>query len=128
MLRIHERLAEPAAVAPPAPPEEPTQTLRPAGTRAAGPPPAPPAEPSRDRFVAALAELLAEQGGTHDWDGEQDKLLAIYEEVAARHKDLRVGADNRKGKLAVAAISILASRSAEGIAQVVREGLSNKGF
>jgi hypothetical protein len=78
--------------------------------------------------VAALSDLLAEQGGMREWEGRRDKLLAVYEEVAARHRDLRVGADDTGGKVAVAAVRVLAGRNPDRVAQVVREALSNKGF
>jgi hypothetical protein len=108
----------------------PTQ---PAGRSAADTPPQPATAPtsgsdeSRDRFVAALKELL-DQGGGHEWRGQQAALLARYERLARTHKDLRLRDDDVKGKLAVAAVSVLAERSADRIEEMVRKALTDKGF
>jgi hypothetical protein len=84
-------------------------------------------EAGRERLLAALHELLAEQGGTHEWQAEQSALLARYERLARRHKELRVPDGDVQGKLTIAAISVLAGRSAGRIEETVRRGLE-KGF
>ncbi len=85
------------------------------------------ADESRDRFVAALKALL-DQGGAQEWQGEQAVLLARYERLARTHRDLRVREEDRTGKLTVAAISVLAERSADRIEETVRKALTDKGF
>src|SRR5262249_19646602 len=81
----------------------------------------------RERFVAALHKLLIERGVGWEWDADKERLLARYERLIRAHKDLRVG-DNIQDKLTVAAISVLAERSADRIEGEVRKALSNKGF
>jgi hypothetical protein len=109
----------------------PTQAGNAPPAEATSPRPAPAAstggDESRDRFVAAL-KALVDQGGAQEWQGEQAALLARYERLARSHKDLRVRDDDIKGKLAVAAISVLAERSADRIEESVRKGLADKGF
>jgi hypothetical protein len=78
--------------------------------------------------VAALYKLLVEEGGRREWDGEQSRLLARYERLTRTRKDLQVRAGNVKGQVAVAAVSVLAGRSADRIEDTVRQALSNKGF
>jgi hypothetical protein len=82
---------------------------------------------SRDRFVAALKAML-DQGGAHEWQGERAALLARYERLARSRKDLRLRDDDVAGKLAVAAVSVLAERSADRIEETVRKALTGKGF
>jgi hypothetical protein len=102
---------------------------RPAADTPPQPAPAPVAasDESRDRFAAALKGLL-DQGGGREWQGEQAALLARYERLARTHKDLRLRDDDVKGKVAVAAVSVLAERSADRIEETVRKALSDKGF
>jgi len=83
---------------------------------------------SRDRFVAALHELLIEQGGNREWQREKDRLLARYERLMRTHPELRVRDGSEQDRMTVAAISVLAERSADRIEDEVRKGLSNKGF
>jgi hypothetical protein len=82
---------------------------------------------SRDRFVAALKAVL-DQGGGHEWQGEQAALLARYDRLVRSRKDLRLRDDDVQGKLAVAAVSVLAERSADRIEETVRKALAGKGF
>jgi hypothetical protein len=84
-------------------------------------------EEARDRFAAALGELL-EQGAGREARDEQAALLARYERLARTHKDLRLRDDDVKGKLAVALASVLADRSADRIEDSVRRALAGKGF
>jgi hypothetical protein len=88
----------------------------------------PNADAQRDRFVAALHELLIEHGGNREWDADKDRLLARYERLLRTHKDLRVRDGSDRDRITVAAISVLAQRSADRIADEVRKALSNKGF
>jgi hypothetical protein len=81
---------------------------------------------SRERFAAALHTLLTEHGKGREWDDAKSRLLARYERLASQHKDLRV--DDEEGKVAVAAISVLAERNAGRIEDEVRKALSDKGF
>lgn len=90
--------------------------------------PTPSADASRDRFVAALHELLIEQGGNREWQADKDRLLARYERLARTHRDLRVRDDGEEDRMTVAAVSVLADRSADRIEAEVRKALSNKGF
>jgi hypothetical protein len=84
-------------------------------------------ESGRDRFVTALKEVI-DQGGTREWQGERAALLARYDRLTRNHKDLRVREDDVQAKLAVAAISVLAERSADHIEHTVRKALADKGF
>jgi hypothetical protein len=104
----------------------------------ANPPPAEKAErptppvtmPSegRERFAEALAELLAEQGGRLEWAGQQAQLLDRYDHLVRRNKDLKLAEGNTKGKVAVAAVSVLAERSSDRVEELVRKALTNKGY
>jgi hypothetical protein len=82
----------------------------------------------RERFVAALHQLLIEQEGGRGWDSEKSRLLARYERLIRTHKDLQVRDDDIQGKMTVAAISVLGERSGKHIEDEVRKALSNKGF
>jgi hypothetical protein len=78
--------------------------------------------------VAALYQLLREKGGKQELTDERARLLERYEELAATNKDLRVRADNTEGKLAVAAVSVLAGRTADRVEASVRRGLAGGGY
>jgi hypothetical protein len=82
----------------------------------------------RDRFAAALADLLAERAGRSEWAGREGELLTRYEQLSRQHKDLKLAEGNTKGKAAVAAVSLLAERSADRVEGMVRKALANKGF
>jgi hypothetical protein len=82
----------------------------------------------RDRFVAALHDLLIEQGGRREWETDKAGLLARYERLVRTHQDLRVPNGSEEERVTVAAISVLAERSADHIEDEVRKALSNKGF
>jgi hypothetical protein len=116
---LHQRLA---AQAPP------TNLAAEAPSRAAPAPPVTAADDGRDRFATALAELLAEQAGRSEWTGRESEFLARYERLARRHKELKLAEGNTKGKVAVAAVSLFAERSAERVEGMVRKALANKGF
>lgn len=90
--------------------------------------PVPSAEASRDRFVAALHELLSEHGGNREWQADKDRLLARYERLVRAHPDLRVRDGSDQDRRTVAVISMLAERGADRIEDEVRKALSNKGF
>lgn len=88
--------------------------------------------PNRDgehnRLIAALHELLMEQGGNHEWETQKNWLLGRYEQLARSHKDLRLPHGNERDRLTIALISVLAERSADRIENEVRKALTNKGF
>ncbi len=84
-------------------------------------------EAGRDRFVAALRELLSERGERHG-DADKSRLLAHYEQLVRTHKDLRVRDDRESDRLTVAVVGLLAERSPQHIEDEVRKALSNKGF
>jgi hypothetical protein len=112
--------ALPAAAAipsenPSAPPRSSKQTM-------------PDADAERDRFIAALHKLLIERGGNREWEADKSRLLARYERLVQTHKDLRLRDGSERDRITIAAISILAERSAERIEDEVRKALSNKGF
>jgi hypothetical protein len=86
------------------------------------------ADAQRDRLLAALHELLIEQGGNREWEAEKSRLLARYERLARTHKDLQLRDGSERDRITLAAISILAERSADRIEDEVRKALSNKGF
>jgi hypothetical protein len=88
----------------------------------------PSTDAERDRFVAALYELLIEHGGNREWNTDKSRLLARYEQLVRTHKDLRLRDGSERDRITIAAISILAERSAERIEDEVRKALSNKGF
>ncbi len=89
---------------------------------------APSADAERDRFVAALHELLIEQGGGREWQEKKERLLARYDRLVRTHKDLRVRDGSERDRITVAAISVLAERSADRVEDEVRKALSNKGY
>ncbi|MHB1425215.1 MAG: hypothetical protein ACYC3I_18750 [Gemmataceae bacterium] len=91
-------------------------------------PTTPNADTERDRFVAALHDLLIEQGDNREWATEKDRLLARYERIVRKHKELRVRDGSERDRITVAAISVLAERSADRIEADIRKALSNKGF
>jgi len=82
----------------------------------------------RDRFVAALHELIMEQGENREWETEKGRLIERYERLVRTHKDLRVRDGSERDRITVAAIGVLAERSADRIENEVRKALSNKGF
>lgn len=88
----------------------------------------PNAEVGRERFIAALHELLIEHGGSREWETDKARLLARYERLVRTHPDLRIRDGSEEERMTVAAISILAERSADRIEDEVRKALSNKGF
>jgi hypothetical protein len=90
--------------------------------------PMPSAETSRDRFVAALHELLTEHGENREWEAEKERLLTRYERLVRAHPELRIRDGSEQDRMTVAAISVLAERGAERIEDEVRKALSNKGF
>ncbi len=90
--------------------------------------PAPADDAGRERFVAALHQLLTERGGSLEWEGQRSWLMARYEKLVRRHRDLQVRANNVQGKETVAVLSVLADRGADRIEEEVRKALSNKGF
>src|SRR5262249_47449116 len=110
------------------PGEAPPPSTRPEGTKHL--PPAPPRQPDegRDSLSRARYGLLAGRGGGGEWGEGKEGLLGRYEELARRHRDLRLGADNPRGRMAVAAAAILAGRSADRVEDVVRKALTDKGF
>jgi hypothetical protein len=118
---LHDVQRRLAALPAPSGGAAPAEPARPAPAAAAG------GDESRDRFVAALKALL-DQGGAQEWQGEQAALLARYERLARARKDLRLRDDDVKGKLTVAAVSVLAERSADRIEDSVRKALADKGF
>jgi hypothetical protein len=82
----------------------------------------------RDRFVAALRQLLLEHGDRRQWDADKNRLLSRYERLLRTHKDLRVRDDRDTDRLTVAILDVLAERNPERIEAEVRQALSNKGF
>ncbi|HTU18239.1 MAG TPA: hypothetical protein VMG10_09300 [Gemmataceae bacterium] len=117
-LSLHRALPVPAAIPSDntaAPPPQSQQTLLSANAE-------------RDRFLAALHELLIEHGGNSEWEADKGRLLARYEHLTRAHKDLRLRDGSERDRITVAAISIVAERSAERIENEVRKALSNKGF
>ncbi len=90
-------------------------------------PPTPNDEAGRDRFVAALHDLLSERG-EHHGDADKNRLLTRYEQLVRTHKDLRVRDDRETDRLTVAIVDLLAERSPRHIEDEVRKALSDKGF
>lgn len=104
-----------------------------ASEQTSSPPPSskqttPSEEPGHDRFLAALHELLIEQGGKREWEAEKGRSLARYERLVRTHKDLRVHDGSERDRITIAAISVLAERNVDRIEEEVRKALSNKGF
>jgi hypothetical protein len=87
----------------------------------------PPREQSTERLLKGLQDLI-DQGGAGEGDAERSALLARYERLVRAHPDLRVPEGDARAKRTVAAISLLAERSADRIDDVVRRALSGKGF
>jgi hypothetical protein len=88
----------------------------------------PKTEDEHDRFARALYDVLVEKGGDREWKDDRAALLERYSGLVRRHPDLAVRPDNERGKLAIAATSVLAGRSSERIEESVRRGLTGKGF
>jgi hypothetical protein len=82
---------------------------------------------NNDRFAVALYELLVQQGGRREWEEARTSLLTRYERLVRDRKDLRLADDDEKGKMLVAAVSVLAGRSVDHIESLVRQALE-KGF
>lgn len=86
-------------------------------------------EAGSDRVLTALFELLIEKGGSREWDTDRGRLLARYDRLVRTHKQLQVRDGQERDKITIAAVSILAERSADRIADEVRKALkSDKGF
>jgi hypothetical protein len=90
--------------------------------------PAQEGEDGRDRFARALYQLLAEKGGDVEFKDDRAAMLARYADLARQHRDLALSAENERGKLAVAAASVLAGRSADRVEDSVRRALTGKGY
>jgi hypothetical protein len=88
----------------------------------------PATDDSRERFAEALHDLLVERGGRRELSEGQTGLLAQYERLVREHKELRLKGDNTKGKVAVAAVNVLAQRSADHVEEAIKKALSDKGF
>jgi hypothetical protein len=80
----------------------------------------------RDRFAAALYQLLRDRGGERELAAGRKELLARYERLARQRPDLRLGPGNDDGKAAVAAVGVLAGRNAGRIKEGVRKALAGK--
>jgi hypothetical protein len=85
-------------------------------------------ESGRDRVVSALHDLLIERGGNRQWERANERLLARYERLVRTHKDLRVRDDRVQDKITIAAIGVLAERSADRIEEEVRLALRKQMF
>lgn len=121
LLALHRRIGEAPATPPPGPSvAAPSPSHPPAGTADGA---------SRERFVAALHRLVLERGGRREWEAERPALLARYGRLVRTHRDLQLPPGDTEGRVTVAAISVLAGRSADHIEELVRKALSaNKGF
>jgi hypothetical protein len=119
-LALYQRLTTTVPPANPSPGPAPERTSQ--------APPATVPDDGRDRFAVALADLLTERGGRSEWAGREGELVARYERLARSHKELKLADGNAKGKAAVAAVSLLAERSAERVEGMVRKALTDKGF
>jgi hypothetical protein len=120
-----------AVTAPPPPPAplDPTATEQAkSSSSSSNSKPAPRPVDDRDRLARALYEVLIENGGEGEWSNDRAALLARYDRLVRRHPDLAVRPDNERGKIAVAAMSLLALRTDESIEEAVRRGLTGKGF
>jgi hypothetical protein len=119
-LELHRRLG--ASASAPTPPE---REQAPPGPKVEAPASG---GDARQRFAEALAELLTEQGGRREWDGVQEKLLSRYERLAREGKTSRLPDGDVKGRVAVAALSVLSERGGDRIEKLVRKALAGKGF
>jgi hypothetical protein len=106
---------------PPAHVPAPTQPSQPAPPAAA-----PSSEADKDRFAAALYQLLRDRGAGRELTAGKKELLARYERLARQRPDLRLGPGDEDGKLAVAAVAVLAERNATHIQEGVRKALAGK--
>jgi hypothetical protein len=122
--RLHEKLASaPAAQA--APPSPKPSHEKPAPGSAEVPQAG---TAGRDRFVTALGRLVREESGGKEWPDERQVLLGHYHRLVEKDEGLRVGEGDEQAQLTVAAVSVLAGRSADRIEETVRKALSDKGF
>jgi len=112
----------------PAPAEPSPRPSSPAGKSAPPKVPSVAEGDSRERFVAALHQLLIEKGAERELTADRESLLRLYEKLAAQNEGLRVRDNNPEGKRTVAALSELAGRNAERIEASVRKALTDKGF
>jgi hypothetical protein len=111
----------------PAPPADGAGAEKPPAPSLLGKAPRPADDASRERFVAALHQLLIEEGGRREWDAEESELVARYKRLVRTRKDLQVRDGNVKGQVTVAAVSVLAGRSADRIGETIRKALA-KGY
>ncbi len=108
-------------VAPAAPATGPAQPAQPA-LAAAGKG----GSEDRDRFAAALYQLLRDRGAERELAAGRKELLARYERLARQRPHLRLGPEDEDGKVAVAAVAVLAERNAGRIKEGVRKALAGK--
>jgi hypothetical protein len=107
---------------------EPAPHPEPATVPADKPVPAATSSEARERFARALYELLQERGGRRELTQARAELLAEYDRLAREHTDLRLDDADTDGKVAVAAVNVLAQRSGERVEDLVKKALTGKGF
>jgi hypothetical protein len=90
--------------------------------------PTPDSADKRERFARALYSLLSEKEASREWKNDRAALLDRYDRLVRRYPDLAVRPDNEEGKLAVAAASVMGSRSPGRIDEAIRKALEGKGF
>jgi hypothetical protein len=83
---------------------------------------------SRERLANALQEVVRERLGAREWEQARPHLIAAYERAARQRPDLRVSDADASGKEAIGAVVVLSGRSADRMEEMVRMGLSNKGY
>jgi hypothetical protein len=121
-LNLRGRLTSSPVEAVPAPPfKEGTSTPQPTKTVLGG-------EDRRGPFAEALFRLLQENMDQRDWTQAQGVFLRRYEQTARLYPDLRLSESDEHGRLVVGAVSMLAERNPNQVAQIIRKALNNRGY
>ncbi len=101
---------------------EPAASSSPSTTGQGAPPASTsPTPDARERFARALYQLIVQRGGSEEWIGHEQELLARYDRLVRANPDLAV--QDREGRLAVAALSVLAGRTVDRVEEAVRQAL-----
>jgi hypothetical protein len=91
-------------------------------------PSGPKPEEVRTEFAEALFDVISEQGQRRQWTEMEPRLAQRYDRVVRTHPTLRLKEGSTRGKAAVGAVSVLASRNPDRLEEVVRQALVNRGF
>jgi hypothetical protein len=85
-------------------------------------------EEVRTEFAESLFDVISEQGQRRQWTEMEPRLVQRYDRVVRTHPTLRLKDGSTRGKAAIGAVSVLASRNPDRLEEVVRQALVNRGF